>query len=151
MRNSTSFDINKLFAEKLQVPYLQYGGLLKLRVNDINYHVYAIHGGSCATTLSGKMNACRKMQEKVNADIYLHAHTHGLDYSPQIYYEIDNRNKMIVEKIKHFVLTGSFTIWDGSYGEMKNLNPSPLGVPKIRLYGDLSRGAKKIKVEFTDR
>ena len=151
VRNSTSFDINKLFAEKLQVPYLQYGGLLKLRVNDINYHVYAIHGGSCATTLSGKMNACRKMADKVNADIYLHAHTHGLDYSPQIYYEIDNRNKMIVEKIKHFVLTGSFTIWDGSYGEMKSLNPSPLGVPKIRLYGDLSRGAKKIKVEFTDR
>ena len=151
VRNSTSFDINKMFAKDLEVPYLQYGAALKIKVNEINYHVYAIHGGSCATTLAGKMNACRKMQEKVNADIYLHAHTHGLDYSPQIYYEIDNRSRMIVQRIRHFVLTGSFVNWDSSYGEMKNLSPSPIGIPKIRLYGDLSRGMKKIEVRFSDR
>ncbi len=151
VRNASSFDINKLFARDLKVPYLQYGAALKLKVNEINIHVYAIHGGSCATTLAGKMNACRKMQEKVNADIYLHAHTHGLDYSPQIYYEIDNRSRTVVQRIRHFVLTGSFVTWDSSYGEMKNLSPSPIGIPKIRLYGELSRGMKKIEVRFSDR
>jgi hypothetical protein len=151
IRIKTSFDISKMLSRELNVPYLQWGALHKIKVNDINFHAYSIHGSSCATTLAGKMNACLKMQEKVSADLYIHAHTHGLDYFPQIYYSIDNRGSVIIKNTKHFILTGSFVDWDSSYAEMKNLGPSPVGIPKIKLFGALSRGAKKVEVKFTDR
>jgi predicted phosphodiesterase len=151
IRNNSSFDISKMLAHELKVPYLQYSALHKIKVNDVNYHVYSVHGSSGATTAAGKMNSCRKMQENVDADIYLHAHTHALDYSPQICYTIDNRARIIEQRTRHFILTGSFVNWDGSYGEKKNYSLSPIGVPKIKLFGNLSRGAKKIEVRFTDR
>ncbi len=151
IRKTTSFDISKMLAKELKVPYLQYGGLHKIKVNGINYHVYSIHGSSGATTGAGKMNACRKMQEKADADIYLHGHLHSLDYSQQIYYSISNKNKTIEQRIKHFILTGGFVLWDGSYGEMKSYSLSPIGFPKVKLWGQLSRGSKKVEVKFTDR
>ncbi len=151
IRNLSSFDISKMLSRELGVPYLQYGALHKIKVNNINYHVYSIHGSSGATTAAGKMNACRRMQENVDADIYLQGHTHALDYNTQIYHKIDNRARVIRRKIRHFILTGSFVDWDGSYGEKKNYSLSPIGVPKIKLYGNLSRGTKKVEVTFTDK
>ena len=151
IKNSTSFDISKMLARELEVPYLQYGALHKIKVNNVNFHIYSIHGSSGSATLAGKMNSCIKMQEKVGADVYLMAHTHGLNYFPQIYYSIDNRGGHIVKNTKHFILTGSFVDWDSSYAEMKNYCPSPIGVPKVKLFGELSRGSKKVEVKFTDR
>ena len=151
IRKKTSFDVSKLLSKELNVPYSQYGALNKIKVNKVNFHVYAIHGSAGGRTIAGKISACIKMQEKAGADIYLMGHTHGLDYFPQIYYSIDNRGGHIVKKTKHFILTGSFVDWDSSYAEMKNYSPSPVGVPKINLYGELSRGSKKVEVKFTDR
>lgn len=151
IRKNTSFDISKILSKELGCPYLQYGGLHKIKVNKINFHAYSIHGSRGGTTLAGKINACIKMQEKAGADLYLMGHTHGLDYFPQIYYSVDNRGGHIIKNTKHFILTGSFVDWDNSYAEMKNYCPSPVGVPKIRLYGNLSRGSKKVEVKFTDR
>lgn len=151
IRNSTSFDITKMLSRELEIPYLQYSALHKIRVNDINYHVYSTHGSSGATTIAGKINACRRLRENVAADIYLMGHTHGLDYNTNISYSINNRARTITTDVCYFVLTGGFVSWDGSYGEKKNYSPSPIGIPKIKLYGELSRGAKKIEVRFTDR
>ena len=53
--------------------------------------------------------------------------------------------------LSRFILTGSFVDWDGSYGEAKNYSMLPIGIPKIKLFGELSRGAKKVEVKFTDR
>ena len=151
IRNTTSFDVSKMLSRELKIPYLQYGALHKIRVNDVNFHVHSIHGASGALTAGGKLNACRKMQEHVNADIYLMGHTHGLDHSTQICYQINNRKRTIEQIVRHFILTGSFVEYNRSYGERKNYSPSPIGVPKIKLYGELSRGMKKVEVSFTDK
>jgi len=151
IRELTSFDISKMLSKELGVPYLQYGALHKIKVNDVNYHIYSVHGTSGAPTLVGKINACLAMQSRADADIYLMGHTHGLDYTPLRYYKINNKNSTIECHVRHFILTGSFITWDGSYGEKKNYSIAPIGIPKIKLFGELSRGAKKIEVKFTDR
>ncbi len=151
IRQLSSFDITKMLCRELNIPYLGYGALTKIKVNKLNFHVYSTHGSSGSGTPMGKMRNCVKMQNNADADIYLYGHTHGLDYNVQNYYLINNRGRYIEERTKHFVLTGSFVNWDGSYGEAKNYAMLPIGIPKIKLYGELSRGAKKVEVKFTDR
>lgn len=151
IRNKTSFDVSKLLAEQLDVPYHRYGVLSKIKVNDVNFHIYAVHGSSGSTTLAGKINSCFKLKDNVDADIYALAHTHALNYVPVPYYKINNRKRIIEESMRHFILTGSFVGWDDSYGEMKNYSMMPLGIPKIKLFGELSRGKKKIEVKFSDK
>ena len=151
IRNQTSFDVSKLMAKELGAPYHRYGSFNKIKVNDINFHVYAVHGSSMASTLSGKMNACFKLKDSVDADLYLMAHSHALNWAPTPYFKINNRGRCIEESTRHFILTGSFVGWDDSYGEMKNYALMPIGIPKIKLFGELSRGQKKIEVRFTDK
>ncbi len=151
IRQLSSFDITKMMCRELNIPYLGYSALTKIKVNKLNFHVNSAHGSSGSGTPMGKMRNCMKMQNNADADIYLYGHTHGLDYNVQNYYRINNRGRYIEECTKHFVLTGSFVNWDGSYGEAKNYSMLPIGIPKIKLFGELSRGSKKVEVKFTDR
>lgn len=151
IRELSSFDIIKMLCRELKVPYLGYSALHKIRVNNVNFHVHSTHGSTSATTITGKMNKSRKALENADADIYLCGHTHALDYNTQPYCRINNRARTIEEHLRHFVLTGNFVKWDGSYGEKKNYQMLTLGVPKIKLFGELSRGVKKVEVRFTDK
>jgi len=134
IRMETSFDITKLMCKDLDVPYLGYSALSKIRVNDLNYIVCSTHGSTGSGTIMGKLNGCRKMMDIADADLYLYGHTHGLAHDVQSYRRVDLKNKMIVEDKKHFVLTGNFIDWDGSYGEKKNYPLLKKGCPRVRLY-----------------
>jgi len=135
IRDLSSFDVTKMMCRELKVPYLGYSALTKLRVNKNNYIVYSTHGNTGASTVSGKLNKCMKQQEIADADIYLYGHTHGLTNDLQTVYKANIKNKVLEEKERHFVLTGSFVKWDGSYGEMKNYPLLKTGAPKIDLSG----------------
>ncbi len=151
IRELSSFNITKSMCRELEIPYLGYSALHKIKVNDVNFHINSTHGSTGSGSLMGKMRNCMKLQDNADADIYLYGHTHGLDYNPQPYYRINNRGRYVEEQMRHFVLTGGFVNWDGSYGEKKNYSMLPIGMPKIRLYGELSRGKKKVEVRFSDK
>jgi len=151
IRNKTSFDITKLLCVELKCDYLGYGGMLRLLVNTVPYHIYATHGSGGGRTIAGKMKRCWDMQFNAQADLYLHAHVHALNHYPKNYFKIDNQRRCLVEETRHFVLTGSFLKWDGSYGEKKGFQSMQPGIPKIKLFGNLSRGKKKIEVRFSDK
>ena len=151
IREISSFNITKMLCDKLKFPYLGYSALHKIKVNNVNFHIYSTHGSTSATTITGKMSKSRKAQETADADIYLCGHTHALDYNTQPFLRINNRARTVEEHTKHFILTGNFVKWDGSYGEKKNYQMLSIGVPKIKLFGELSRGKKKVEVKFTDK
>ncbi len=137
IRKETSFDITKLLAKELGVPYAEdYTALTKLRVNNNNYVVCSTHGSGSGTTAAGKMNACMKLANITDADLYLYGHTHALSHAVTPYRKVDYKNKTIKELERHFVLTGSFVKWDGGYGEQKHYSLLKRGMPTVTLGGD---------------
>jgi len=129
----TGFEPTTLMAKLLNVPYLGDSQLIKMRVNNNNYHFYATHGSSGATTPGGKINALFRMAKVADADIFLMGHMHELISwtRPQLY--IDNRNKQVIEGGKYFVCTGHFLKYIDSYAQRKQYEIGKKGVARIKL------------------
>jgi len=136
IRELTSFDLVKEMSKRLDVPYLGYSALTKVKVNKFNYTVFSTHGSSSGCSPAGQIASMMRLQPLANADLYLMGHTHGLSTVSSTYLDINFKNKTIDEKIRHFCLTGHYVDWNGGYGEKKNYPILKKGFPRIRLYGD---------------
>lgn len=136
--NTSGMDPAAIMASQLDVPYLQYGGFIRIKVGDITYVIYASHGATGSTKMAGKMNACESMAISNDADIYLMGHVHDLAHWTRTYRYLNLRNRAMEEKTRHFVLTGHFLGYNGSYAEMKNYSIGKSGAPRIRLDGNRS-------------
>lgn len=145
IKKDTSIDMTKLMASELDVPYFGWSCFLRLTVgknpsnhgHNPTYSICATHGGSGATTESGRANAMKKFMYSNQADLYLMGHLHHL--SPLIinqYRYYDTRNKCVKEGKRYGVFTGHFLNYTGSYAEMKGYAPGKSGVPKVKLFGD---------------
>lgn len=137
-------DVTHRIARELKVRDLGVGALLYLQVKKDdakrgqNYVVYAKHGTSGASTDAGKLRAITKMRDVVIADLYLHGHVHALDHHKKDIYRVD-RGNLVLDR-RHFVLTGSYLTYWGSYGEEKGYPPSGTsGSPKIKFHANMNR------------
>lgn len=146
-RKDSGFDPTIIMARSFQVPYLRYGAFIKLRCGSMNYIVYATHGSSGSKYTHTKLAAAMKLGNFVDADIYLYAHTHGLNHVSEKRKRVNLKNKTVEEYEVHYVLTGSFLGYDDSYADMKDLPPSVIGYPVIRF----SSGKRRIEIETVKR
>jgi len=80
-----------------------------------------------------KILACRRMVEVATADLYLMGHTHELQATASIYYDVDKKSGKKITSTRHFCLTGSFLNYEGSYAEALCLNPVRTGAPRLTL------------------
>ena len=137
IRIQSSFDITKLLSRELDIYYAKEGSaLMDFKVKNQHYIVHAKHGSTGSGTPAGKMNGCLKMADNADADIFLQGHVHSLQHNVQMFRRYNLKNKMIDERERHFVLTGAFLDWDGSYGELKGYSPLKKGMPTLHLNGD---------------
>lgn len=132
----TGFDISYNIAKELNVPYLRYSGLFKLKVKDFNYTVFATHGATGSKFLKTKMSACESLANVAHADIYLMGHVHDLAIWSTNYYYVDIKNKQKKKDRRTFVITGTFQGYEGTYADAHNLIPGKTGAVRIRLSGD---------------
>lgn len=129
-------NISKQLCRLLRVTFMGYGGYSRLVVNNHGYTVYATHGSTGSTLPHTKIKSCIDLARIYEADLYLMGHVHELaDYTYKIRY-FDTKNKKVSKKKKHFVLTGAYVEYEGSYAEQKNLIPTRTGSPRIRLSGE---------------
>ncbi|MCP4651652.1 MAG: hypothetical protein GY853_16445 [PVC group bacterium] len=139
---ATGHDIAKSIARRLDVPYLNNGGWVYITIEGEKqkqiYRIYLTHGASGATTAGGRINAVMRLKNITRADLYLHAHMHALLHEKESVYVIENASLKLKEV--HYVVTGSYLEYLGSYGQMKSYAPSGVsGSPKIKLHADLNR------------
>ena len=139
-----SIDVSRIMANSLNTRYLGIGTILYLSIRGEkskrgqNYTVYATHGSSAARTAGGKMNACMRLRDVVDADLYLHGHVHSLDHHTEEVFTIDRGNLQL--KKKHYVLTGGYLKYWGSYAQNKAYPPSGTsGSPKVKFHSDFKR------------
>jgi len=134
--NETTLSPEKIIAMGLGVPYLGDTCFHHLRFKDITYTLFTAHGSTGSGTVGGALTSCMKYANFAIADIYAMAHTHQLaDHSVPVF-SVSLKDKTIEKKKRHFVLTGGFMKWKGSYAESKNYAPLKIGAAKATVRGD---------------
>jgi len=136
IRSKTSFDLSKMLAKALGVAFGGFGCYFKVRYGSQNYIIYATHGSSGATKAHTRLKAVTDLSGHFDAEIYLHGHLHELESYQGLFYRVSKRHAEVVKGKRLFVLTGHYLDYEGSYAQAKNMRPTKLGSPKIKLYKD---------------
>jgi len=125
--NETSLIPEKMIAKDLGVPYLGDTCFHHMRFKNQTYILFTAHGSTGSSSVGGSLNSCMKYRGFAQADLYAMGHTHNLSTYAQIVYEIDRKDKTLTQKKKHYLLSGGYLEWKGSYAEQKNYAPLKLG------------------------
>ncbi|MFA6991927.1 MAG: hypothetical protein WC269_01440 [Candidatus Gracilibacteria bacterium] len=118
----------KLIAEKLDVEYIGWGGLLKINLGNLSYLIHITHGSGGGTTIGGMANKLMKQASRVRADIYLRGHHHT-----KFVFEDQIEEWGVIRK-RGYGITGSFLNYKGSYAEQAEFSIPVQGCIKIKLY-----------------
>lgn len=99
-----------------------------------NFSLHIAHGAGGGAKEGGKVNRLSDMASIVDADIYIHSHTHLPVIMKQAFYRanVDTHTVKLVDKL--FVNTNAFLNY-GGYGETYGFKPASKDVPVITLWG----------------
>lgn len=99
------------------------------------YTIFANHGTGGGKKAGGKANRLMDMAGIVDADIYIHSHTHMPMILREAFYRVNMQNSSIALADKLFINTGA-TMDYGGYGEKFEFSPSSKETPILYLRGD---------------
>jgi predicted phosphodiesterase len=85
--------------------------------------IYMTHGSGGGRTVGAKANQVARLANMIDADIYIHGHTHSPIIFKENYIKVDKMNKGYKEVPRLFVNTNS-TEGFGNYGERFKMNPT---------------------------
>lgn len=106
----------------------------KKRKAQQNYILYLTHGSGGGRKEGAKAIRLADMATIVDADVYIHSHTHLPMIIKEKFYRTDNINKTLTPVDKLFVNTASFLEY-GGYGEEFEYKPNSIHNPIIYLDG----------------
>jgi GTP-binding protein LepA len=104
------------------------------KLRRVCYVLYVLHGSGGGRKEGSKANRLAEMASVVDADIYIHSHTHLPMIMRQAFYRLDLPNSCAAPVDKLFVNT-SATLWYGGYGEQYEYKPNSKATPVIYLDG----------------
>ena len=108
----------------------------------ILYTIYCVHGAGGGRTEGGKVNRLMQLGNIIDADIFVHSHTHTPAIVKTGYYRVSAANSSVQKVDKLFVNTAA-TLDYGGYGELQSYKPTSIEMPIIVLNGT-KRGMKAI-------
>ena len=120
------------FSRASSLIFLSFGFNDKQR--KISYTIYANHGSGGGRKEGAKAIRLADMASIVDADIYIHSHTHLPIIMKQSFFRTDMHNSTVAVVDKLFVNTGA-TLNYGGYGEVFEFKPASKETPVIKLGG----------------
>jgi predicted phosphodiesterase len=145
-------DLTALMAKQLGIydKYVREGGVLFLRLGEcihgrrdhkdnnlyrqVCYSIYVTHGSGGGRKEGSKAIRLADMASIVDADVYLHSHTHLPMVMKQNFFRTDYKNSYVAEVEKLFVNTAAQLNY-GGYGQSYEFKPSNTTTPTIYLSG----------------
>lgn len=103
-------------------------------IRRICYTIYATHGDGGGRKEGAKAIRLADMAAIVDADVYIHAHTHLPMIMKQGFHRVDVRNSTVARVEKLFVNTGAMVHY-GGYAEIKGYKAPSLHSPMVILSG----------------
>lgn len=147
--NKEGIDLMRLVAQQLGIEdrYSKTGAFIFLKLgkesrsqhstnkdNGILYTLYAIHGSGGGRKEGSKAIRLADMASVIDADIYIHSHTHLPMIMKEAYYRVAKTQKTVTLVDKLFVNTASALNY-GGYGEKFEYKPNSKDTPTIYLNG----------------
>jgi UDP-2,3-diacylglucosamine pyrophosphatase LpxH len=133
----------QMFCRELTIPYCKYSAIVRFMVGKRrdsnrfkqNYFVFFHHTIGGGSTVGSKLNRVAKLRDIVEGvDVMCGGHNHQLAVAPQEVYYPSIQGGIRKRRI-WFVDCGSYVDYNNSYAEQKQLSPTKLGSPRIRLAG----------------
>lgn len=142
---SDGIDITALMAEQLGLRerYSPTTALMFIRFGRIQQHnhgrkacytVYETHGSGGGRKEGGKINRLADLAMIVDADVYIHNHTHLPATMKKDYFRVDTSNSKVAKVTRLFVNTASALDY-GGYGDRQAYSPASKDNPVIILDG----------------
>ena len=107
------------------------------------YTIYCTHGSGGGRKEGAKAIRLADMASIIDADIYIHSHTHLPMIMKQGYYRVSLSNSSVARIDKLFVNTSAMLEY-GGYGEAFEYKPSSQHCPIIYLDGNIKRLEAKL-------
>ena len=104
----------------------------------MSYTIYQVHGSGGGRLEGGKVNRLMQLASIVDADIYIHSHTHLPAIVKTAYYRPSLANNSVMKVDRLFINTSS-TLEYGGYGEVQSYKPNSTETPLIILDGTKRR------------
>lgn len=98
------------------------------------YSIFCLHGSGGGRKEGGKINRLADLACIVDADIYIHSHTHLPTIMRNSYFRVNTRHCTVQQVDKLFINTSSSLNY-GGYGEAQAFKPNSLETPMIILDG----------------
>lgn len=98
------------------------------------YTIYCTHGSGGGRKEGGKVNRLADLASIVDADIYIHAHTHLPLIFKEAYFRVSGANSSVASVDKLFVNTSAMLCY-GGYGDKAGFKPASKASPVIYLNG----------------
>jgi predicted MPP superfamily phosphohydrolase len=133
-RIARELDINDTYSEGAYILFVSFGKSKYRESRKMPYAIYGKHGAGGGRKAGAKAIRLLEMAETVDADIYIHSHTHLPMIIPGLFYRCDYRNRKVTPVDKMFINTNAFLL-PGGYGEEKGMAPVSTKYPKIILNG----------------
>lgn len=112
-------------------------------VRQICYVLFITHGSGGGRREGGKINRLVDLASIIDADIYIHSHTHLPAVLKQAFHRVDTRNNTVALVDKMFVNTNAWLNY-GGYGEGHGYKPASIQTPVIHLDGSRKKFTAKL-------
>ena len=147
-------DISKLVAMQLGLDdrysstsafiFLRFGGMsAHEHKRPVCYTIYMLHGSGGGRKEGAKAIRLADMASIVDADIFIHSHTHLPMIMKQGFFRVDLPNSTVANHTKLFVNTASCLNY-GGYGEAQSFKPNSTDTPTIYLNGTKKQAYAKL-------
>lgn len=125
--------------------FIRFGECLRERAKGrkMCYTVYALHGSGGGRKEGAKANRLAEMASIIDADVYIHSHTHLPMIMKQAFYRVSASNSAVACVDKLFVNTGA-TLDYGGYGQSFEFKPASKDTPTIYLAGRYKKTYAKL-------
>ena len=142
---SDGLDITELMCAQLGIPqkysnttalvFVRFGrGGRETKYRPMLYTIYTTHGAGGGRKEGGKVNRLADLACIVDADVYLHHHTHLPVVFKNAFYRVSGSNSSVALVEKLFV-NGAAALDYGGYGDAQNFKPASKSAPTIYLSG----------------
>lgn len=142
---SDGLDITELMCAQLGIPqkysnttalvFVRFGrGGRETKYRPMLYTIYATHGAGGGRKEGGKVNRLADLACIVDADVYLHHHTHLPVVFKNSFFRVSGSNSSVAIVEKLFV-NGAAALDYGGYGDSANFKPASKSAPVIYLDG----------------
>ena len=149
--NEVGLNLDETISALSGIPYLGEIAVVDVTCGSCSYFIAPHHGVGGGRTSGAKVNELGRLSDVISgADVYMQGHTHSFAHFTIEQPYIDRKRKAVQSVQSHFVTTGHYLGWEGSYAQRLKLRPAPIGSSVVTLYGNQigQHKTKKVKIDF---